>query len=272
MLQALGDEMADNSRMSATNDTSRFPSENPTLQVTGKTRIPAEPKAARKTVQGNREPSEWDFRANGLLFWEDVKEAQALKREDPDAFKSSVRAQKIVAFVEYLLKSQSALEREFEKNIPSAFQDLSIARDRKRKTKERLAAIDRFGKSFGKIPLNVGIALFHWLAGGNKNDVIQALGRTVLTLKINPRTGELTEEDKRGQKRKSTTVKRIDLAARLSNDGFSERKMAPRLFPNMPQEKAYDRTRDLFCDYRYWIAVVAHRLRSRSQSSRKPRR
>jgi hypothetical protein len=263
--------MANNLRMSVTNDPSRFPTENP-IQVAGKTRVPAEAKAARKTVQGNREPSDWDFRANGLLFWEDVKEAQALKREYPDAFKSSLRAQKIVAFVGDLLKSQSALEREFEKNIPRAFRDLSIARDRKRKTKERFAAIDRFAKSFGKIPLNVGAALFHWLDGGNKNDIIQALGRTVVTLTINPQTGELAEVDGRGRKRSSATVKRIELAARLSNDGFSERKMAPRLFPNMPEEKAYVRTRDLFHDYRYWIAVMAHRLRSRSQSSRKPRR
>jgi len=263
--------MANNLRMSVTNDPSRFPTENP-IQVAGKTRVPAEAKAARKTVQANREPSDWDFRANGLLFWEDVKEAQALKREDPDAFKSSIRAQKIVAFVEDVLKSQSALEREFEKNIPRAFRDLSIARDRKRKTKERFAAIDRFAKSFGKIPLNVGIALFHWLNGGNKNDVIQALGRTVVTLTINPQTGELAEVDGRGRKRSSATVKRIELAARLSNDGFSERKMAPRLFPNMPQEKAYVRTRDLFHDYRYWIAIMAHRFRTRSQSSQKPHR
>jgi len=241
--------MADNSRMSVTNDPSRFPTENPTLQVAGKTKFPAEAKAARKTVRGTRESSDWDFRANGLLFWEDVKEAQALKREDPDAFKSSVRAQKIVAFVEDVLKSQSALEREFEKNIPRALRDLSIARDRKRKTKERLAAIDRFGKSFGKIPLNVGTALIHWLDGGSKNEVIQALGRTVVTLMINPQTGESAEVDGRGRKRSSATVKRIELAARLSNDGFSERKMAPRLFPNMPEEKAYVRTRDLFHDY-----------------------
>jgi hypothetical protein len=261
-------KMEDKSRMSVTNDPSRFPKENPTLQVAGKTHVPLEAKAARKAVQGNREPSDWDFRANGLLFWEDVKEAQALKREDPDAFKSSIRAQKAVAFVEDSLESQRALEREFEKNIPRAFRDLSIARDRRRKTKERLAAIDRFGKSFGRIPLNVGIALFHWLDGGNKIDVIQALERTVITLKINPKTGELIEADGRGRKRSSATVRRIELAARLINDGISERKMAPRLFPNMPQEKAYDRTRDLFCDYRYWIALMAHRLRTRSHPHR----
>jgi hypothetical protein len=261
-------KMADNSRMSVTNDASLFPKENPILQVAGKTRVPLEAKAVRNAVQGNREPSDWDFRANGLLFWEDVKEAQALKREDTDAFKSSIRAQKIVAFVEDSLQSQLALEREFEKNIPRAFRDLSIARDRRRKTKERLAAIDRFGKSFGRIPLNVGIALFHWLDGGNENEVIQALGRTVVTLTIDPRTGALAEADGRGRKRSYATLKRIELAARLSNDGFSECKMAPRLFPNMPKEKAYDRTRDLFCDYRYWIALMAHRLRTRSHPHR----
>jgi hypothetical protein len=100
-------KMANDLRVSVTNEPSRFPTENPSLKAAGKTRIPAEPKAARKTVEKNREPSEWDFRANGLLFWEDVKEAQALKREDPDAFKSSVRAQKIVAFVEDLLLKEN---------------------------------------------------------------------------------------------------------------------------------------------------------------------
>ena len=219
-----------------------------------------------------REPSDWDFGENGLLFWKDVKEAQRLKREHQDAFKSSIRAQKIVAFVEDSLESQRALEREFEKNIPSAFRDLSIACDRKHKMKERFAAIDRFAKSFGKIPLNVGMALFRWLDGGNKNDVIQALDRTVVTLTINPRTGEPTETDGRGRKRSSVTVKRIELAARLINDGVSQRKMATKLFPNLLQDKAYVRTRDLFHDYRYWIAIMAHRLRSRSRSSPKPHR
>jgi hypothetical protein len=263
-------KMANNLRMSVTNDSSRFQTENPTLPVAGKTRIPAEPKAARKTVQGNREPSKWDFRANGLLFWEDLEEARELEREDPDAFKASARAQKIVSFARDWVESQCALEREIEKNIPSAFRDLSIARNRKYKTKERLAAIDRFAKSFGKIPMNVGIALFHWLDGGNENEVIQALGRTVVALAADPKTGELAKVDGRGRKRSVATVKRIELAARLSNDGISQRKMAARLFPNLPQEKAYLRTRDLFHNYRYWLAVTEHRLRSRSQSSPKP--
>ena len=189
--------MPDNSKMPATNEAT----ENPTLQEAGKTRIPAEPKPSRKTVQENCEPSDWDFRVNGLLFWEDVKEAHELKRENPVAFKSSIRAQKIVAFVEDSLESQSALEREFEKNIPTAFRDLSVARDRKRKAKERLAAIDRFAKSFGKIPMNVGIALFHWLNGGNENEVIQALSRTVVAFTISPQTGDLTKADGRGRKK-----------------------------------------------------------------------
>ena len=186
--------MLDNSKMSVT-------TKNPSRQAAAKTRIPAEAKAARKTVQRNREPSKWNFRANGLLFWEDVREAHELERQDPDAFKSSIRAQKIVAFVEDSVKSQRALERDLEQSIPRAFRDLSIARNRKYKTKVRFAAIDRFAQSFGKIPLNVGIALFRWLNGGNKNEVIQALGRTVVTLTTNPRTGELTEqtkEDERG--------------------------------------------------------------------------
>jgi hypothetical protein len=265
-------KMTHNSRVPVTNEPSGFPTETPSLRAAGKTRIPAEPKASTKTVQGNREPSDWDFRANGLLFWEDVKEAHELKREDPDAFKSSIRAQKIVAFVEYSLKSQRALEREFEKNIPRAFRDLSIARDRKRKAKERLAAIDRFAKPFGKIPMNVGIALFHWLDGGNKNEIIQALGQTAVKLTITPQTGELVEVDGRGRRRSSATVKRIELAARLSSDGISQRKMAARLFPNISQEQAYAKTRDFFHKYRYLIAIMAHRFGTRSQSSRKPHR
>ena len=68
-------------------------------------RMVAEARAGRDTVRENRELSDWDFRKDGLLFWEDVKEAQRLKREDPDAFKSSVRACKIVAFIEGALKS-----------------------------------------------------------------------------------------------------------------------------------------------------------------------
>jgi hypothetical protein len=115
-------KMLNNSKMSVTNETAKTPS----LRAAGKTQIPAEAKAGRK---GNREASHWDFRENGLLFWEDVKEAQELEREDPDAFKSSIRPQKIIAFVENSLESLRALEREFEKNIPRAFRDLSIARD-----------------------------------------------------------------------------------------------------------------------------------------------
>jgi hypothetical protein len=254
--------MPANSRLSVTNELTR----NPSLQTADKTQMFAEAKAGRNTVQGNRKPSDWDFRENGLLFWEDVKEAHELKREDPVAFKSSIRAHKIIAFVERSLESQRALEREFEKNIPRAFRDLTIARDPKCKTKERFAAIDRFAESFGKIPMNVGVALFHWLEGGNKNEVIQALNRTVVKLTINPQTGELAEVDGRGRKRSSATVRRIELAARLINDGVSQRKMATKLFPNLLQDKAYVRTRDLFHDYRYWIAIMAHRLGSRSQS------
>jgi hypothetical protein len=258
--------MPANSSLSVTNNLTK----NPFLQAADKTRTVAEAKARRNTVQTNREPSDWDIRKNGLLFWEDVEEAQKLKREDPDAFKSSIRAQQIVAFLEGWLESQRASERELEKDIPRAFRDLSIARDQKRKPNERFAAINRFAKSFGRIPLNVGIALFRWLDGGNKNDVVRALGRTVVTLTIDPKTGELTEPDARGRKRRSTTVKRIELAARLVNDGISQAKMAAKLFPNLTREKAYVRTRDFFHDYRYWIAITAHRLRSRSQSSPKP--
>jgi hypothetical protein len=258
--------MPANSSLSATNELTK----NPSFQAADKTRTVAEAKAGRNTVQGDA--PEWNFRENGLLFWEDVEEAQKLKREDPDAFKSSIHAQKIVAFLEGSLESQRAIEREFEKNIPRAFRDLSIARDRKLKSKERFAAINRFAKSFGKIPVNVGIALFRWLDGGNKNDVIWALGRTVVTLTIDPKTGELTEPDARGRKKRSTTVKRIEFAARLINDRISQAKMAAKLFPKLPQEKAYVRTRDFFHDYRYWIAIMAHRFRRRSQSSPKPHR
>lgn len=245
-----------NSRMSMTNELPK----NPSLGAADKTRMFAEAKVGRNTVQRNREASDWDFRRDGLLFWQDVEEAHRLKREDPDAFKSSIRARKIAAFVEDSLVSQRALEREFENNIPSALRDLSVARNPKRTTKERLAAIDRFAKSFSKIPVNAAIALFRWLDGGNKNDVIQALGRTVVTLTINPQTGDLTEAERRGRKRRSATVRRIELAARLSKERISERKMAARLFPNLPQDKAYARTRDLFHDYRYWIAILARRI------------
>ena len=251
-----------NDRLSSTNE----PTKNPSRQAPDKTRMSAETKVVRNNVLGNREPADWDFRRDGLLLWEDVEEAQRLKREDPDAFKSSIRAQRTLAFVEASLESQRALKRKFAKNIPSALRDLSIARNRKYKTKERLAALDRFAESFGRIPMNVGSALFNWLNGGNNDEVIRALGRTEVTLTINPRTGELTEADGRGRKKDSATVKRIELAAQLIKEGISERKMAARLFPNLSKEKAYARTRDLFHDSRYWIAIMAHRLRSRSQS------
>ena len=186
----------------------------------------------------NRKRPKWDFRENSLLFWEDIEKARELERKDPDAFKASARDQKVVTFVRDWGESQAAVERGFEKSIPRALRDLTIARDGNRKTKERFAAIDRFGKSFGRIPLNVGIALFHWLDGGNKNEVIQELGRTVVAFTIDPKTGELAEADKRGRKRISATVNRIELAARLINHGFSQRTMAPKLFPNMPPRES----------------------------------
>ena len=58
--------MLDNSKMSVTNEATK----NPSLQAAGQNTDPAEAKAGRNTVQTNREPSHWDFRENGLLFWE----------------------------------------------------------------------------------------------------------------------------------------------------------------------------------------------------------
>ena len=66
--------MPANSRLSVTNELTK----NPSLQTADKTRMFAEAKAGRDTVQVKREPSGW-VKENGLLFWKDVKEAQRLK-------------------------------------------------------------------------------------------------------------------------------------------------------------------------------------------------
>jgi hypothetical protein len=267
--------VSDKTRISTKDFPRRLPVENPSLLLAGKTRVqvsdnPAagEPKAASKKVRRTKGPPEWDFKKHGLLFSEDIEEAQELKRENPAAFNSSARAQKIVAYVEDSLRWQVARGSALEKSLPRPFRDLRIARDRSRKPKERFAALDRFARLVDKIPLNVVTALFAWLDGGPKSEVAKALDRTVVTLKVDPKTGALAEANGRGRKRGAATIKRIELAARLSNDGLSKRKMATELFPHVAQGQAYARTRDFFLKYRYAIELMAHCLRRRSQSSR----
>ncbi len=271
--------MADTSKTSTKDCPNLFPVENPSLPAAGKTWPLARPnsalvapKSASKQIRGIKKPPYWDFKTHGLLFSEDIEEAVRLKRENPTAFKSSIRAQEIIAWSEQSVKWQVALERAVAENFPRPFRDLRIARDRKCKPKERFAALERFVRLFGKIPMNVGIALFDWLNGGPKSEVMRGLGRTVVALEIDPKTGALAEADGRGRKRNSATIERIELAARRRNANISERKMATELFPNLPQQQAYARTRDFFFKYRYAIERTRHRLRSLSQTSPKSRR
>jgi hypothetical protein len=270
--------MAGIAKTSKKDSTSRFPDEKPSPPAAKKTRLLARPnsslvapKAASKQIRGAKKPPDWDFKTYGILFEKDVEEALKLKRENPTAFKSSVRAQKIVAFSERSTKWRIDLGRAFAKNYPRPFRDLRIARDQKRKPKERFAALERFWRLFAKIPMNVGIALFEWLNGGPKSAVVSALDRTVFALRTDPKTGDLAEADGRGRKRSSATIKRIELAARRRNANISQREMATELFRNLPQQQAYARTRDFFFKYRYAIERMRYDLRSRSQTSPKSR-
>jgi len=263
--------MADIAKTSTKGSPSRFAVESSSLPAAGKTRLlarpnssPVAPKATSKQIRGIMRPPHWDFKTHGLLFSKDIEEARKLKRENPAAFKSSARAQEIVAWSEQSVTWQIARGRAFAEDIPQPFWDFWIARDRKRKPKERFAALDRFARLFAKIPMNVGIALFDWLNGGPKSEVVRALGRTVWTMQIDPKTGSLTEVDGRGRKRSSATKERIELAARRRNENSSKRKMATELFPNLPQQQAYARTRDFFLKYRYAIERMRYRLRSLS--------
>jgi hypothetical protein len=271
--------MADASKKSTKNFPNRFPVENPLVPTAGKTRplarlnsAPVAPKTASKQVQGTEGPPNWDFKTRGLLFQADVDEAMKLKRENPAAFKSSIRAQEIVAWSEQSAKWKLALGRSMAENFPRPLRDLRIARDRKRKPKERFAALERFASLFEKIPMNVGVALFDWLNGGPRSDVVRALSLTVVALEIDPKTGALVEADGRGRKRSAATKQRIERAARRRNANISQREMATELFPNLPQQQAYARTRDFFFKYRYAIERMRHRLRSLPQTSPKPRR
>ncbi len=222
-----------------------------------------------------------------------------LKAKNPAAFKSSARAQKIVAYSEQAVKWHIALSKEsiraFE-NRPPALRDLSIADDRKRKPKERLAAIDRFSCAFGGIPNKVAITLFRWLdaekvvrevrtrgkekaalevaileAQRRKIELKEALDTVIFTLKHDPKTGELVEADGRGQKRKRITQERLLCAARRQNEGISQGEMAHELFPGLPEKKAYQKTRELFFDYRYEIELLKHHLARPIDSSRPAR-
>jgi len=271
--------MADSAETSAKDRASRFPVENPSLPAAGKTRPLARrasahvaPKTANKQIQGANRPPKWDFRTDGILFEKDVEEALKLKTENPTAFNSSVRAQKIVAYEEQFAKRLEAHAEAVAKNYPKPLIDLRIARDRKRTPKERFAALERFAGLFQKIPMNVAIALFAWLNGGPKSEVARALGRTVVKAEIDPKTGDLVEVDGRGRKKSSDTKKRIERAARRRNENISQRKMASELFPNLPQQQAYARTRDFFLKNRYAIERMRYRLQELPQTSPKSRR
>jgi hypothetical protein len=216
-------------------------------------------------------PPEWDFKRYGLLFGAEEEEALKLKSENPAAFESSDRAQAIVAWSERNTRWHIAFRRAIAEGIPQPFRDLSIASDRTRKPKERLVALDRFASLFNEMPMNVGIAFFNWLNGGSKLEIVRALNRTVVTLKVDPKTGDLTEVDGRGRKRSPATARRIELAARRRNDGISQRKMATEPFPHLNQEQAYARTRDFFLKNRYAIELVAYRLRRQQSSPKSPR-
>lgn len=230
------------------------------------------PKVADKRDRGLEGPPAWDFRKYGLLYQEDIDGALKLQREDPAAFKSSLRAQEIVAWAERSATWQLNLGKAFEKSILQPFRDFWAARDSKRKPQERLAAFERFARLFQKIPMNVAVALFSWLNGGPISKLIEALNRQVTTLIVDPKTGDLAERDGRGRKTSLATKKRIGLGARLTNAGVSKRKMATKLYPDLPQEQAYARTRDFFLKYGYLIERTAYRLRRRSQPSERFRR
>ena len=230
------------------------------------------PKIATRKVQRPNGPPDWDFKKYGLLWSQDINEALKLKREDPAEFKLSVRAQAIVAWSEQSCRKQIALGKVLAKGVPLPFRDLWIAGDRKLKPKKRLAAIERFKRVFGPIPMNVGIALFNWLNGGPKREVIKALDRTVVTLHLDSNTGALSEVDGRGRKKSPTTNERLTLAARRQNEGMSQREMSSELFPGLPQQQAYARTRDLFLKHRYHIELVKYRLLQKSRPAPKPHR
>ena len=268
--------MADPSRTSANNGPRRLPVKNSPSPIDGKTRLPVranatpdEPKAASKIIRGAIKPADWDFKRLGVVFEKDVEEARKLKLENPAAFKKSVRAQEIVAKAEQASKWQIALGIAFAKSIPRPFRDLWLARDRTRKPKERLAAIERFARVFDKIPMNVGVALFKMLDGGPEGEVIEALGRPRVCLKRDPRTGEVAEADGRGRKRSPATQRRIETAARRLNEGISQKKMAVELYPRLDAEIAYGRTRDFFLKNRFAIDYVRRRLQIPLKPSRK---
>jgi len=239
------------------------------------------PARAKASTQRPSEPN-WDWKKDGLLFPKDIEDALKLRAAHPALFKVDPRAQNVVAYSEQLVKWYVVLNEDTIRAFasrPLALQDLSVAGDRKRKPKERLAAIDRFVLAFGEIPNNVAIALFNWLhAKGaeretRKSKLIEALSRTVWSVGPDSRTGHLVEVDGRGAKKSVITRKRIVLAAQRLNQGIGQSEMATELFPNLRQEQAYARTRDLFLKNRYLVEVMRHRLQQHQpQSSPKSRR
>ena len=109
-------------------------------------------KTTRK-VQRPNGPPDWDFKKYGLLSSQDIDKAFKLKKEDRVAFKLSERAQAIVAWSEGILQMADCSRKGISKRKFQPFRDLSIASNRKLKPKKRLAAIERFKRLFGFIPL-----------------------------------------------------------------------------------------------------------------------
>jgi hypothetical protein len=167
-----------------------------------------------------------------------IEESLQLKWDNLATIKSSAPAQKSVAYQEQSLKRQATIDRVTGAIIPPPLDDLSIARNPKREPNERFAAIDRFARVFLKIRVNVLVALFDYLNGGPESEVVKALARKVVTFKRDSKTGALVEVDGRGRKRSPATRERIRLAAQRISEGYTQRKMAPELFPNLTKDQA----------------------------------
>jgi hypothetical protein len=156
--------------------------------------------------------------------------------------------------------------------MPPPLDDFFIAISPKRRPNERFAALDRFARVFLKIRVNVFVALFDYLNGGPESEVVKALGRKAVTFKRDSKTGALVEVDGRGRKRSPATRERIRLAAQRINEGCTQRKMAPELFPDLTKDQAYGRTRDFCHKHRFELIRVRLLLQPRPKSSRQARR
>jgi hypothetical protein len=181
-------------------------------------------------------------------------------REDEKKALELIRKARIVSPVQPLERFVTGLD------VPRWMQDLTIAGDRKKEPEERLAAFERFDELFSKMPAIVAEPLFRWLGGqGSRSEVIKALENPVQVVKFNPRTGKFLK-DNRGRKIDRATEKRILTAARRRNQGISQYEMATELFPKLGQDKAYQRTRDLFSKNRYAIDRAGYVLYARTKS------